>query len=333
MADCTIRWRPSGGRGEFEFVPAHALDGREIVVRIDELGVSIPAEVRGTISQGKPRLRKHQANNRQKLHLLPLVMAIARLPSPAREDKTGEVSWPLESKNFIASHLDCEIESDDGTTAVLRPRSLRILHSDRQIDLHHRFLAIREDISNLEVIAATNANLAEAIDRHWQAVQEQENSAAIQAFSDELNELQSGIFGTTNSASVTTVRKLPPTELERDVSGKEGRVLVRLHSYRERDRKLVYDAKALFKKSHGRLYCECCGFEAGRFYGDRGEDRIHAHHRTPVEELLPDSVTRAEDLAMVCPNCHDIIHAKRPWISVEDLKEQLVKSGHHFFDD
>jgi predicted HNH restriction endonuclease len=31
---------------------------------------------------------------------------------------------------------------------------------------------------------------------------------------------------------------------------------------------------------------------------------------------MPDTVTKAEDLAMVCPNCHDIIHAKRPRITV-----------------
>jgi hypothetical protein len=27
---------------------------------------------------------------------------------------------------------------------------------------------------------------------------------------------------------------------------------------------------------------------------------------------MSDTVTKAEDLAMICPNCHDIIHAKRP---------------------
>ena len=36
---------------------------------------------------------------------------------------------------------------------------------------------------------------------------------------------------------------------------------------------------------------------------------FQAHHKTPLEELMSDTVTKAEDLAMVC---HDIIHAKRP---------------------
>ena len=39
---------------------------------------------------------------------------------------------------------------------------------------------------------------------------------------------------------------------------------------------------------------------------------FQAHHKTPLEELMSDTVTKAEDLAMVCPNCHDIIHAKPP---------------------
>src|SRR5690349_21031078 len=90
---CTVRWRPSGGRGEYEVVPAQALVGREILIRIPELNVTIPTETTGTISQGKPRLRKRDSNNRSKLHLVPLVMAIARLPDPAREDKTGSVAW------------------------------------------------------------------------------------------------------------------------------------------------------------------------------------------------------------------------------------------------
>ena len=134
MVNCVVRWRPSGGRGEYEVVPSQALAGRRVILRIDTLGVDIPAEVTGTISQGKPRLRKDQPNNRSKLHLVPLVMAIARLPDPAREDKTGTVDWPLENKSFVVSHMKFEIVSHDESSAVLRPVSAQVLHSNNVFD-------------------------------------------------------------------------------------------------------------------------------------------------------------------------------------------------------
>ena len=102
MAICHVRWRPSGGknksggRGEFEFVNAPGLLNKQVVVRIPELSVDIDSEVvgRGGGSQGKPRLRKLEKHNRKKLHLLSLVIAAARLPDFARQDKLGKVEWP-----------------------------------------------------------------------------------------------------------------------------------------------------------------------------------------------------------------------------------------------
>ena len=86
MESVSVRWRPSGGRGEFEYVPADSLDGKDIHVFFEALNLTIPAEVRGVNvkPQGKPRLRKFDKNNRKKLHLPQLVMAVARLPEPRR---------------------------------------------------------------------------------------------------------------------------------------------------------------------------------------------------------------------------------------------------------
>lgn len=78
MATVSVRWRSSGGRGEFEFVPAETLLERQIKVLFDPLGVTIPAEVYGTKAQGKPRLRKNDSNNRKKFHLPQLVIAALR---------------------------------------------------------------------------------------------------------------------------------------------------------------------------------------------------------------------------------------------------------------
>ena len=101
MATCTIRWRSSGGRGEFEYVPSGTLEDRAIDLYFEPLALTIPSEVTGVKAQGKPRLRKKEKNNRRKFHLPQLVMAVARLPEPAREDITHSVSFPLENKSFV----------------------------------------------------------------------------------------------------------------------------------------------------------------------------------------------------------------------------------------
>lgn len=332
IATCTVRWRPSGGRGEFEFVPSDSLVNRRITLELPALKATIAADITGTLSQGKPRLRKDEPNNRKKLHLVPLVMAAARLPDPAREDKFHKPIWPLENKRFLISHMEFEIVQRTSTNATLRPLSARILHSDETINLAERFTNIANDIKELSKLAKAYPAIAKAIEQHRQAVRAGVNDSMIRTSADTVIGLQAAEFGASNIAAVTTIAALPPSPFEdEDVKGKEGRVLTRLHSYRERDRTLVKKAKKLFKLKNSRLFCECCGFEAQTFYGARGEDRIQAHHRRAVEELLPDSVTTAEDLAMVCPNCHDIIHAERPWLTVEALKQELLERGKHYF--
>lgn len=327
MSICTVRWRPSGGRGEYEAVQSGALIGREIFVRIPSIGVDVQSEVRVKVSagQGKPRLRKNSSNDRSKLHLVPLVMAIARLPDPAREDKHQGSVWPLEDKNFIVSDMDFRVIESNDERVILEPTIARILHSDQAIDLTARFANIARDLREIGQLKGKYPELADAVKSHFDAVVLGKNSDAIRSAASTVFALQATIFGVSNIAALSTIAQLPPTPLEADVSGKEGKILVRLHSYRERDRTLAKKAKLYFKKTHEKLFCECCGHEPAKVYGARGEDRIDAHHKVPVEELLPDSITKIEDLAMVCPNCHDIIHAKRPWLTVEALRDFLHK--------
>ena len=33
--------------------------------------------------------------------------------------------------------------------------------------------------------------------------------------------------------------------------------------------------------------------------------------------------TKAEDIALLCSNCHKMVHRKRPWLSMKNLKEIL----------
>lgn len=99
----------------------------------------------------------------------------------------------------------------------------------------------------------------------------------------------------------------------------EGKEKQQLHKYKERNPKVIREAKNRFKKINGRLYCEICGFDFEAIYGDIGRDYIEGHHIIPVSELREGDVTNIKDILLVCANCHRILHKKRPCVSKEEL--------------
>ena len=49
---------------------------------------------------------------------------------------------------------------------------------------------------------------------------------------------------------------------------------------------------------------------------------IEAHHTKPVTELHQDGEkTQKEDIELVCANCHRMLHRKRPWLKMNELKK------------
>jgi 5-methylcytosine-specific restriction enzyme A len=104
----------------------------------------------------------------------------------------------------------------------------------------------------------------------------------------------------------------------------EGAVLTRLHRVRERDRRIVAGKKRQVLTTTGTLSCEVCAFEFGHAYGEIGTGFIECHHRVPLSELLPGARTALNDLALVCANCHRMIHRRRPWLTVEELGAIIV---------
>lgn len=105
---------------------------------------------------------------------------------------------------------------------------------------------------------------------------------------------------------------------------REGKVLTRVHRQRERDRRAVKRKKEKVLEKTGRLSCEACGFDFEEFYGDLGAGMAECHHRTPVAELDESQTTRLSDLAIVCANCHRVIHRTNPMMSVEELRDHLT---------
>lgn len=109
--------------------------------------------------------------------------------------------------------------------------------------------------------------------------------------------------------------------LDEIAEAEEGRTLTRAHVVHERSQKLVEAKKAGALKAHGALRCEACGFEYALIYGDRGKGFIEVHHALPVHQLRPGTKTRLTDLHLLCANCHRMVHAKRQWLTMDQLKD------------
>jgi predicted HNH restriction endonuclease len=109
----------------------------------------------------------------------------------------------------------------------------------------------------------------------------------------------------------------------------EGAIVSRMHRNRERDPKVIKAAKKLFKKKHGKLFCEICLFDFEQRYGNIGKDFIEGHHTIAVTEMQPGHKTKIEDIAMLCSNCHRMVHIKRPWLHMEDLKTLLLSNQYN----
>ncbi len=111
-----------------------------------------------------------------------------------------------------------------------------------------------------------------------------------------------------------------------DIEFPEGKEYEARHKKRERCTKLVAKAKAQFKERHGRLFCEVCDFDFLDKYGNAGDGFIEAHHKIPVSELKPNAKTKISDLALVCSNCHRILHRRRPWLTIQNLRRLIKKT-------
>jgi hypothetical protein len=114
---------------------------------------------------------------------------------------------------------------------------------------------------------------------------------------------------------------LPPVAFDDD-GVTEGRLLERRHYVRERNPKLraakIDEALAM----HGRVACEVCGFDFERTYGSRGARYAECHHVLPLH-ASGETTTRLDDLAVLCANCHRMIHRGDPWLTPAELRSVI----------
>ncbi len=109
---------------------------------------------------------------------------------------------------------------------------------------------------------------------------------------------------------------------DEDESVLEGRYLLRMHKVWERKPALRAKKIKAVQARGEPLRCEACDFDFEQTYGDRGQGFIECHHVQPLHETGERSTT-IKDLALLCSNCHRMIHRKPPWPTPVQLRELI----------
>lgn len=83
------------------------------------------------------------------------------------------------------------------------------------------------------------------------------------------------------------------------------------------------DPKARKKciEAHG-VNCIICKFNFAVEYGEIGKGFIHVHHIKPISEIGEEyEIDPIKDLCPICPNCHAMVHSRKPPYSIEEIKK------------
>jgi 5-methylcytosine-specific restriction protein A len=112
-------------------------------------------------------------------------------------------------------------------------------------------------------------------------------------------------------------------DIDLGISAKEGRRKLVTHLQIERAPGLAKKKTAQFRKQHsGKLFCECCRHDYEE-YGKHHDAMFEVHHRRALANSKKSVVTTLGDLAVVCSNCHRVIHRHNPMISVNQLAKRF----------
>jgi 5-methylcytosine-specific restriction enzyme A len=105
----------------------------------------------------------------------------------------------------------------------------------------------------------------------------------------------------------------------------EERRKYRYHKRIERNQKLAKLAKDI----HG-YTCQICGFNFEEVFGELGTGYIEAHHLFPISELPEHGSVKyspKNDFAVVCANCHRMIHRKDAPKSLKTFKSVFYRTN------
>lgn len=107
-----------------------------------------------------------------------------------------------------------------------------------------------------------------------------------------------------------------------EISVIEGKLRLVTHFARERDRNIIKEKKRLALQNE-LLKCEVCDFS---FIQKFGIEFIECHHKTPISQSGVTETT-LKDLALVCANCHRMLHKQFDgyFLSMKELRLKINK--------
>jgi len=105
---------------------------------------------------------------------------------------------------------------------------------------------------------------------------------------------------------------------KRLTEAEEGKLTVTEAAFRSRNAALIEA-----KKRNSDYRCEVCGFRFSDKYGRIGHDYIMAHHLVPLTSRKGISRTTLNDIALLCANCHAMVHTTQPPLTLQQLKRSL----------
>jgi hypothetical protein len=80
-------------------------------------------------------------------------------------------------------------------------------------------------------------------------------------------------------------------------------------------------------KAHYGIRCQVCDLDFGERYGEIGKGFIQVHHLKQLADVGEQyEVDPVADLRPVCPNCHAMLHLKKPPLSIDELKLRINRS-------
>ncbi len=138
----------------------------------------------------------------------------------------------------------------------------------------------------------------------------------------EISVRKPGISGIPGYVRVITADGSPGIDVDiHEFAASEGQRRLVLHLQRERKGNVVRK-----KKRHAAsLDCEVCGFSFGRAYGSAASDYCEVHHLLPFSDVEETTQTRLDDLAILCVNCHRVVHLRNPPYTLNEVRSMVTK--------
>jgi len=136
---------------------------------------------------------------------------------------------------------------------------------------------------------------------------------------EELLAAEKKLRGSSKQEGTTPRRpREPKGRMVKGLTVVEGKRAKREIEFQVRNRAIIAEKK---RQSEGK--CEVCGFATADQYSDLAHDILIGHHLVPLGGAARTRKTMLDDIAILCPNCHQAMHSTSPPLTVKQLQRKL----------